>query len=372
MHIQRLVIKGFKSVADIDIKNVSPFVVLAGSNGAGKSNVTDALSFVGTVVQRGATQAIRDFGGFKQIHCFKSRKTKRTTIRFLISIQLAGEEFTYVMVIGELDKSPKIIEILSQNGKKIIGRRNKENKILLSSSKDQEMQYLPDYPSEMTLLMLLSHSPIYKFLTNIKVFRFDPISAKKPDSSSTDSTMLNMHGSNVATMLSVLEKDKSFKSQVMDWIELIVPGMENVSTETQKLDSSTVLTFKEEGTKARFPAGLISDGTIYAICIITAILSRSSSNGITIIEEPERGIHPKAIGELIQLMRDNASLEHPLFITTHSETVVRNTEQDELWLVNKPNGKTRLKSVAESGIDLQELSLDKAWLMNLFNAGLPW
>lgn len=372
MEIQHLRIEGFKSIANLDIRNISPFITLAGSNGAGKSNITDAMSFIGAVIQRGAIQAIRDFGGFKLIHCFKSRKAKRTTISFLIVIHLAGEKYNYFIVIKDLHKTPKVSEVLLLNNKKLIERTGEGNKIRLSTSQNEEMQDLPNYPSEMTLLMLLSHTPIYEFLTNIKVFRFDPISAKEPDLSSTDATMLDMHGRNVATMLSVLEKDKSFKNQIMEWIELIVPGIENISTETQRFDGSTVLTFKEEGIKARFPARLISDGTIYAICIITAILSRSSIYGVTIIEEPERGIHPKAIGELIQLMRDNASLKHPIFITTHSETVVRNTEQEELWLVNKTKGKTQLKNVKKLNIDLQKLPLDKAWLMNLFNAGLPW
>ncbi len=148
--------------------------------------------------------------------------------------------------------------------------------------------------------------------------------------------------------------------------------MESVSTEKQRLDSSTVITFKEEGTKARFPARLISDGTIYALCILTAVLSRSKSSGFTIIEEPERGIHPKAIGELVQLMRENATVEHPILITTHSESVVRNLETSELWLVSKEDGKTQLKSAADAGVDKKNIPLDTAWLTNLFDGGLPW
>ncbi|NWE37728.1 AAA family ATPase, partial [Pseudomonas gingeri] len=122
-----------------------------------------------------------------------------------------------------------------------------------------------------------------------RVYRIDPIAAKEPDNSTADATMLDSHGRNVATMLSILENDKHFRTQVLEWIELIVPGMENVSTEKQRLDSTTVITFKEEGTRTHFPARLISDGTIYALCIMTAVLSRTSQAGLTIIEEPERG-----------------------------------------------------------------------------------
>lgn len=369
MNIKYLEIVGFKSVSNLKLENVSPFLVFAGSNGAGKSNITDALAFFGAIVKRGASQAIRDFGGFNQIHCFKLRKENRTTISFSIKIVIEDCLYDYSLNIKQLDKKPKILEFLKVDGSSVIERRS-ETKIVLSEH--QGMQSLPEYPDDMTALMLLSHSPLYKFLTNIRVFRIDPMSAKEPDNSTADATALDGHGRNIATMLSVLERDQGFRSQVLEWIELIVPGMESVTTEKQRLDGSTVITFKEEGTKARFPARLISDGTIYVLCIMTAVLSRSKGLGITIIEEPERGIHPKAIGELVHLMRENANVSHPIIITTHSESVVRNLNIDELWLVSKKEGKTCLKCVSESGVSKEKIPLDTAWLTNLFDGGLPW
>jgi predicted ATPase len=371
MNIQRLEVKGFKSIAELSLEHVAPLMVLAGANGAGKSNVVDALAFFGAIVKRGASQAIRDFGGLSQIHCFKHRKQQRTTISFAVKIAIQGNLYDYTLKIMQIDKQPQIAESLKVNDITVIDRKaDGDTKIALSDG--LPLQVLPDYPSDMTALMLLSQSPLYTFLTNINVFRIDPLAAKRPDSSNTDATALDSHGNNIATMLSVLEKKPEFRQQVLDWIELIVPSMENVATEKQRLDCSTVITFKEEGTRTRFPAQLISDGTIYTLCILTAVLSRADQLGITIIEEPERGIHPKAIGELVQLMRENASLAHPLILTTHSESVVRNLNLDELWLVSKEEGRTQLKSVMNSRVNKADIPLDTAWLTNLFDGGLPW
>lgn len=38
MKINYLEIKGFKSIQNVELKDVSPFMVLAGANGTGKSN----------------------------------------------------------------------------------------------------------------------------------------------------------------------------------------------------------------------------------------------------------------------------------------------------------------------------------------------
>lgn len=371
MNIESITIKGFKSVTSLTLEGLSPFTALAGSNGAGKSNITDALAFFGAVVKRGAATAIRDFGGFQQIHCFKYRKEKRTSLSFEIKIEIDNEKFDYSLKLIDIDKVPQVIESLKIDGELCIDRRqNGETRLTLSGY--SPLTPLLQYPQDMTALMLFSNSSLYKFLTNIRVFRIDPIAAKEPDSSTADATMLDSHGRNVATMLSVLEKDEAFRTQVLEWIELIVPGLENVSTEKQRLDSATVITFKEEGTRTHFPARLISDGTIYALCIMTAVLSRTAQAGLTIIEEPERGIHPKAIGGLVTLMRDNATVEHPVFITTHSESVVRNLNPEELWLVNKTEGRTGVKCAAESGVDKKQIPLDTAWLTNMLNGGLPW
>ena len=371
MKIRKLQIKGYKSVADLNLEALPPLLVFAGANGVGKSNIVDALAFLGAVVKFGAAQTRTKFGGFAQIHCFKYRKEQRTTISFALELELGGGVFDYRISIHTLDKEPQIAETLKVDGRLVIERRlGGDTKVLLNEAVG--LQALPDYPSDMTALMLLGQSPLYAFLTNIRVFRFDPLGAKEPDSSTTEASELDAHGRNVASMLAVLESKAEFRDQVLDWLELIVPGMENVATETQRLDGSTVITFKEAGTKTRFPAKLISDGTIYVLCILTAVLSRAQQRGITIIEEPERGIHPKAIGELVSLMRESASVEHPIFLTTHSESVVRNLETEELYFVSKPEGRTQVQGATSAGVDKARIPLDTAWLTNLFDGGLPW
>ncbi|WP_035060423.1 AAA family ATPase [Andreprevotia chitinilytica] len=371
MNIQKIRVSGFKSVADVTLNQLTPYSVFAGPNGAGKSNLADALAFVSAVIQSGANSAIRRFNGFAQIHCYKFKKDKTRTFEFNLDATMNGEAIVYHMKIHHLDKSPMLEEMLSVAGKSLMMRK-KGNPPSVRVADADELVSLPEFPDEMSGLILLPKSPLYQYLINLRVFRFDPLGAKIPDESSTDAIELHPFGHNLATILARLEKDQDIRTEIIDWMELLVPGMEKVSTEQQRLGGNTVIKFKEEGTKAHFPANLISDGTIYALCIMTAVLSRAKEFGPTFIEEPERGIHPKAIAQLVELMRANASPEHPVFVTTHSESVVRASTKEELWLVNKEDGKTQIKNAALHSGDLGDLNLDKAWLMNLFDGGLPW
>lgn len=368
MKINKIKISGFKSIADIELNDLTPYSVFAGANGAGKSNFFDALKFISTVVTLGATQALRQFNGYENVHCFKHRKDKARTFSAEIQVQ-SDNHLTYHLKIHNMDNQPKLEEKLFFNDKVVLDRKKEKDFIIKRLTQEQSVS---EFPNELSSLILNSNSRLFKYFNNIKVYRFDPLGAKEPDSSSADSSELNSHGHNIATMLSILEKDAEIREQIIEWMELLVPSLESISTERSGFNTQTVIKFKEAGIRANFPAHLISDGTIYALCIMTAVLGRSKQAGMTLIEEPERGIHPKAIAELVNLMRENANPNHAIFVTTHSESVVRYSKPEELWLVNKIDGRTEFKNAAKEFSDLGDLNLDKAWLMNMFDGGLPW
>lgn len=211
------------------------------------------MAFFGAVVSRGAIQAIREFGGYAHVHCFKQPKEIAATCSLELKITLKGKHFNYLSKIDGMDTEPWLYEELHIDGAREVGHIGKEHNERFS------------WPTGQSVLMLYSEYPLYKFLTNVNVFRFEPLSAKEPNSSSTDATMLDSYGRNVATVLSVMEKKQEFREQILEWLELLVPGIQSVYTQEQRLDGSTVITFKEEGTASRFPARLISDVTIYAL-----------------------------------------------------------------------------------------------------------
>ena len=190
-----------------------------------------------------------------------------------------------------------------------------------------------------------------------------------------DATRLSSNGGNLASVLRRLEGDPEASADILDWMQMIVPGVATIQTRQRKTDNSTALLFKETGSAKRFPAHLVSDGTVYALCILVAVVGAPAGLGMTLIEEPERGLHAKAIRELVDLMRQQASSERPIWLTTHSESVVRALALSELVLVDKMDGRTTMKRADSGNLkqrDLAPLTVDEAWLTNLLNGGLPW
>lgn len=409
MKINYLEIKGFKSIQNVELKDVSPFMVLAGANGTGKSNFVDALAFLSKVIDIGVSKAVSEFGSIENLI---SPKHKAGDISYKIEFEIEKQIYQYEIMIAlkniasrVKEESLKILksgEIIFDSDKirKDLEAKKESNTsddligagllgalggLIWGAMKDSDqigqdiingvatgigLKLLTDekYSSDDSFLR---QNKEFQGLKNVKIFRIDPFTIKNRRSTGNNPGELNRDGSNIAAVLEKLEKDNELREQIIEWMSVIVPEMKKVSVRTQNIDSSKGLFFEEDSGN-RFPAHMVSDGTIYALCLLVAVLTRVKQPGITIIEEPERGLHPKAISELIGFIREYASPHHPIILTTHSESVVRSLELEELYFVSKSQGKTQIKDVRKSGVDKNKIPLDTAWLTNLLGGGLPW
>lgn len=418
MQIKRIRIQGFKSLEDVTFEPETGFSCLVGSNGAGKSNFCDALLFFKNIILNGVSSAVDTFGDLSLI--------LNTSTQSLISLEMEIKSGYIQKYSLQVDLTSK--QIISENiksGNLIIYNRNADeiqklnfdkldnfvktveqkqsvdfkNKNLDGMSIDELKDYskklseLIDFVSPLNSLKNLYIPEMLRddneHLSNDKtglssyfegielldcfkylnVYRINPIAPKIPNKIFNKSNLL-MHGENLATILSELKKDEEKWQILHDWLSLIVPSISEVQVRKGEFDNSLNLQFIENN-KA-LPAVSISDGTIYTLAILTAVLWNIDKDALIVIEEPERGIHPQAITELINFIREATEQNLNIITTTHSETFVRNCKLEELWIVDKIDGKTQLKSAKKENPHLEESSLDQAWLMNLFNGGLPW
>jgi len=367
--IRFIKIANYRSIDSLELHNIKPFSVFAGPNGAGKTNFFEALDFVNCVIQFSAIHAIKKYGGFNNIRCLTRNPDDASVFKFELVLELKTETqqtevLTYHLEIHQLDSAPRLKESLlkesPENGKQEWTSDN------IFKDKANQGAFLR---SGQSFLSILFHnfSEIHLF-NSLRLYQIEPKEAKLPIKNYDDSE-LNYNGRNLAAVLNRLEKNDEMRETILEWMELMVPGLENVQSQSERLTGSSVLTFKEEGVKDVFPAHLISDGTIYLLSILVALLDRPSL-GMTLIEEPERGLHPKAIMELVDAFRKQATDKHPIWVTTHNEALVRHLKNHELWLVDKKQGQTTMKNVTIT--DKLASSLDQAWLTNALDGGLPW
>lgn len=321
-----LKITNYKSIDKLELDGIGPFTVFAGPNGSGKSNLFDALDFFGRVIRVDVEDALRAHGGAENIRSAKRRAPHNRRLRFSMDWTLPAfapppEVARYDLII-DLQDDPRVEEELTHDGASLLHRPASELRVA-SGLTDGRAMTLP--PSRSALFLFPSH-PLARLLSDVTLYRIDPRFAKEPDASDTDPSNLNGRGSNLASVLGRMESDSHLRDQIAEWLKIVVPGFEGFKTQRSHIDGRIAVLFKERGTKKRFPARLMSDGTLYALSLLVAVLDRRDRDCLTLLEEPERGLHPLAIGQFIDILRETADSTRPIWVTTHSESVIRNLE----------------------------------------------
>ncbi|GAB3774100.1 hypothetical protein GCM10028818_16440 [Spirosoma horti] len=319
MKIKRLVIENFKSIERIELIEPNPFTVFVGPNGSGKSNIFESLEFVNLYYKLGDL-AESLFGGKST---FLNRRNNRPV--------------NFVSDLGGV------------------------NVILKQEDKEQE------YES-----WALSNKSVYKLgdfkLADWFYESFSRIFIKNMASqklSFNDDLRLSLSASNLEKVLKRILTNKILKDEIFEWLELFVPGFKAV-----EVDDRDELHWFEEFSPDYFTKDLISDGTYNILALLTAVY-QSDEPQFLCIEEPENGLHPDVIKELVNLCRYACEQQgHYIWLNTHSQTLASQLTADEIIVVDKVKGATQTKQF--KGHDFHGLRMDEAWLMNALGGGLPW
>lgn len=327
MKIKKLHIKNFKSIADLEIIEPNPFTVFVGPNGSGKSNIFEALEFF--IIPLPIEDKVHLFGGKEEIN-------KRDISDKECQIEIIHEFFDF----SESTSFYPNTEIIPSE---------KLNDLIRDSSEEEGIAEGNFRYSFRRL-----------FLKNLE----------KQKINFSDSYKLSFSGNNLEKVLKRILLDESKKEEISEWLDLFVPGFERVEVFSSYLSNTDTLLIYEKGIKKPFPENLISDGTYNILALLTAVF-QSDEPQFLCIEEPENGLTPDVIKEMVNFFR-NACEEkgHYIWLNTHSQSLVSQLSPDEIITVNKIKGETKIKQF--KGEDFNGLSMDEAWLTNTLEAGLPW
>ncbi len=332
MELQEIKITNYKSLADLEIKNPNPFTVFAGPNGAGKSNIFEALEFISYNVKIRRKEVENMFGGKEKIVNFNQKKRG-------FSIKVFFSDYTFNAPF-EVDE--KMEEIFEQFDQIFTPEFFGNNKIKNKGAK---------------LFQNFTRLFINKFELNR--IRFSSEKRILPDASNT------------ASVLKTILQNPNKKEEFLDWIQLFVPGLHNIEVRTDSIEGSDSLLIFEKGTNKPFTKSLISDGTNNILALLTAVYQADEPQFLC-IEEPENGLNPFVVESLVSFFRQQCEEKsHYIWLNTHSQTLVKHLQPQELILVDKKNGATTINQFP-ADYNLHGLEMDEAWLSNALGGGVPW
>ena len=358
--IHRVKLRNYKSIGRCDVR-LGPLAVLVGPNGSGKSNFIDALAFTRQALDMTLDHALRERGGINEVR----RRSGGHPSNFSIELQFTlGDGVTQGLYSFEVTSE--------RNGGFSVRREICE--VGLPSAMGTPIRFVVREGSveESTLsvslprpapdrLFLVSASnvdefrPIYDALTGMAFYSFSPDVmrlAQPPD----PGDLLQPEGKNLASVIASLEKrNEASYIQIQKYLKDITPGVEGVERIT--IGNLETLQFRQRvaGQRApwRFPTINMSDGTLRALAVLTALLQGDGTSPSLIgIEEPEIALHPAAAGVLWDAIQDGKDLTQVL-VTTHSPDLLdrKDIATDVILATDSEAGTTQIGPIIKSSRD---------------------
>lgn len=353
MKLQKLHIKNFKSIVDLDIVEPNPFTVFVGPNGSGKSNIFEALELV-NLIGNMSQYKIEDILGGKESYLPFNSSIDKVEMSFKYEGNVYSYEFPEVPVTTTVNRifTPAPTLTPTPVSETENSKANSTTKALNNNS--------ISFAKWIVLNFIRLRSSI------------SIVSNKRGNEQKNyqSSEKLDSLASNLEMVLKRILQDKIKSEEILDWLGLFIPEFERIEIKSEEINGEAKLKIYEKNTKRAFHKHLISDGTYNILTLLTAVY-QSDEPQFLCIEEPENGLHPQVIKELVHFFRDACEEKgHYIWLNTHSQTLVSQLQPEEIILVNKKKGETIIKQLKNH--NMHGLRMDEAWLTAALGGGLPW
>ena len=360
--LDKLTIRGFKSIRelkDFELKNLNIFI---GANGAGKSNLISFLQMLQSCFADNLERYVFDNGGADEL-LHKGRKT----VKKMESEACFGSHVMRLDMIpgpdGDGFMTESSFDHLSEGAYKSSQKRGKDNDLQVAEesgaeSIEKHRQY------------------VREIVSGWKFYHFHDTSstaAMRHSEIVEDDKYLRHDASNIAPyLLRLREEEPLAYKEILSSCRLVASFLDDFLLEPKQVGPKTKvsLTWKAKGSDYPMQAHQLSDGTIRFICLATALLQPNLPSMI-IIDEPDLGLHPEAIHILSELI-EGAARKIQVMVTTQSPLLLDEFAIEDIVVVkreDRQSGFERLK-YEDFNVWLEEYSVGELWTKNVIQGDL--
>jgi predicted ATPase len=345
--IERLRVKNFRVLRDVQMDKLTPFTVLLGPNGSGKSTVFDVFAFLSEALTSGLRPAWERRNRFREL---RSRGAKGP-----VSIEISYREardlplVTYTLAIDERAGGPVVAReelrwrrgsgggrpysfLTFENGQgQIAGGDNPGE----DSERESDRLDSPDLLAVSTYGQLASHPRVAALRRFITGWYLSYVSAASTRlvAEAGPQERLSETGDNLPNLLQYLQEQHGARlEKIVSVLRERVPRLERVDSSVME-DGRLLLQIKDAPFDHPVLAKYASDGTLKMLAYL-AVLYDPDPPPFIGIEEPENQLHPRLLHGLAEECRSAAGRSQVL-VTTHSPEFVSATRGKELWVLGR-------------------------------------
>ncbi len=385
--VQRLKVRNFRALREIEIRDLTPMTVLLGPNGSGKSTVFDVFAFLSECFATGLRRAWDRRGRARELRTRDSEGP--TTIELQYRERPRTPLITYHLEVDERGGAPVVVHewLRWKRGRYGAPFRFLEYRRGLGRAVSGESPGAEDRGREIPLKSpdLLAVNALGQFQDHPRVaalrdfimgWHVSYLSAESARSQpeAGPQERLTTTGDNLANVVQYLsEQHPSRLAAIFDTLRRRAPRLERVLTEAMP-DGRLLLQVKDAPFSHPVLARFASDGALKMLAYLVLLYDPEPPPFIG-IEEPENFLHPRLLPELAEECRA-ASERTQLLVTTHSPfflDALRPEEVQVLW--RDEAGHTQVRRVADLANVVAFMNegalLGDLWMEGQFGVGDP-
>jgi predicted ATPase len=189
-----------------------------------------------------------------------------------------------------------------------------------------------------------------------------------------DNRTLHADGSNLAAFLYLLqEREPTSYRLIRRTIQQVAPFFDDFKLEPSRLRPEDIkLEWRHKNSEQYFDSASFSDGTLRFIALATLFLQPALHlPSVILLDEPELGLHPYAIGMLASLIKQ-ASKSVQIIVSTQSSLLLDHFDPEDVLVASRRDGGTDIQRLEAPRLQswLEEYSLGQLWEKNEL-AGRP-
>ncbi|OHB67777.1 MAG: hypothetical protein A2Y77_05705 [Planctomycetes bacterium RBG_13_62_9] len=366
--IDRITLKGFKSIRDLEDFPLKSLNILIGANGTGKSNFVSFFTFLREAVE-GRLGPYVDIRGGADGHLHMGPK-----ITALMAAGLRFHSFVYELVLASTVKNTfafveeragyyRSTEASWAKGSIRQGRNESVvgESVLKACSKDAGLP-------EMTRQVC---KDIYDSISGCIVYHLHDTSDTagiRRSGSVRDNEYLRPDAGNLAAFLLMLhDRHQSTYEKIRDTVRLAAPFFDDFKFRPRPSNGDTTLQLEWTQKDSDYPflVTQLSDGTLRFVALTTALLQPSPPSTI-LLDEPELGLHPYALNLLAGLLK-KAATQTQVIVSTQSAPLLDNFEAEDVIVVERKDGESTFERLSSEKLHewLKDYSLGELWEKNV-------
>ena len=361
--LRRIELYGFKSIRklEMDCENLT---VLIGANGAGKSNLISFFRMLSWAMSKSLQQYIlQKEGGANSLLWEGSNHTQQIKACLKFESKKGNNEYDFHLAHAANDTLIYTTERFRFSDAKY---QNPARWVDFTPGSSEAQ--ITD-ANKFTSNQQITANTIKSFLKSCNVFQFH-------DTSQTarmrgrwgveDGFYLKEDGANIAAFLYYQRQNNPpAYRRILDTILMILPFLDDF--EFQPENHNIMLRWRERGSDMVFAAHQASDGMLRAIALCALLLQPEGDlPGIIILDEPELGLHPKAL-EIIAGLIQSAACNRQIILATQSATLVDFFNPEDVCVVERPNRESTFRRLSSETLRewLDDYSLGQLWGKNV-------